>query len=49
VGGVMEIPVGMGGFQKLTVLKKNQKMEFEQRRSVDCMFVPLIGSDANPD
>jgi protein-L-isoaspartate(D-aspartate) O-methyltransferase len=47
IGGIMEVPVGSGTFQKLTILKKNEKRGFEQRKSVDCVFVPLIGSDAH--
>ncbi len=47
VGGILEVPVGADGFQRLMVLKKNAKREFEQRRSVDCVFVPLIGADAH--
>jgi protein-L-isoaspartate(D-aspartate) O-methyltransferase len=44
--GILEVPVGADGFQRLMILKKNAKREFEQRRSVDCVFVPLIGADA---
>lgn len=46
--GIMEVPVGEGWSQKLTILKKNSKGEFEEKRSVECVFVPLIGSDAHP-
>jgi protein-L-isoaspartate(D-aspartate) O-methyltransferase len=49
IGGIMEIPVGGSGYQVLTILRKNSRREFEQQRSVDCVFVPLVGSDANPD
>ncbi len=47
MGGILEVPVGADGFQRLMILKKNAKREFEQRRSVDCVFVPLIGADAH--
>jgi len=47
VGGIMEVPLGTG-YQRLTILMKNSNKEFDERRSVDCVFVPLIGSDANP-
>jgi protein-L-isoaspartate(D-aspartate) O-methyltransferase len=47
VGGIMEVPVGSGMYQRLLILKKNAIKEFEQRRSVDCVFVPLIGADAH--
>jgi len=47
VDGILEVPVGANGFQRLMILKKNAKQEFEQRRSVDCVFVPLIGLDAH--
>ncbi|HYB04601.1 MAG TPA: protein-L-isoaspartate O-methyltransferase [Nitrososphaerales archaeon] len=49
VGGILEVPVGANGFQRLMILKKNTMGEFEQHRSVDCVFVPLIGSDAHKD
>lgn len=48
VGGILEVPVGGDGWQRLTILRKNSKHELEQRRSVECVFVPLIGSDAYP-
>ena len=48
IGGILEVPVGGNGFQRLTILRKNSKHELEQRRSVDCVFVPLVGSDAYP-
>jgi protein-L-isoaspartate(D-aspartate) O-methyltransferase len=47
VGGILEVPVGANGFQRLMILKKNARQEFEQHRSVDCVFVPLIGADAH--
>jgi protein-L-isoaspartate(D-aspartate) O-methyltransferase len=49
VRGILEVPVGANGFQRLMILKKNDKREFEQHRSVDCVFVPLIGADAHKD
>jgi protein-L-isoaspartate(D-aspartate) O-methyltransferase len=49
--GILEVPVGGRTFQKLVKLKKREgkpgKEEFEETRLVDCMFVPLIGADAN--
>ncbi|HXQ93060.1 MAG TPA: protein-L-isoaspartate O-methyltransferase [Nitrososphaerales archaeon] len=47
VGGILEVPVGGSSYQKLMVLRKISNTEFEQRKLVDCMFVPLIGSDAH--
>jgi len=46
VGGIMAVPVG-GSYQKLTILKKKSNDDFDQRRTVDCVFVPLIGTDAH--
>lgn len=48
VSGILEVPVGGDGWQRLTILRKNSKHELEQRHSVECVFVPLIGSDAYP-
>lgn len=47
VGGIMEVPVGGGSFQRLIILKKNSRGQFQERRSVECVFVPLVGSDAH--
>jgi len=47
IGGILQVPVGADGYQRLMILKKNAKREFEQHRSVDCVFVPLIGADAH--
>jgi len=47
-GGILEVPVGGDGYQQLTIVKRTTRKEFDQRRSVDCVFVPLIGADANP-
>jgi protein-L-isoaspartate(D-aspartate) O-methyltransferase len=47
IGGILEIPVGGVSYQKLMVLKKTPDGGFEQQKLVDCMFVPLIGSDAH--
>ncbi len=46
-GGILEVPVGGSSYQKLMILRKSSKDEFDQRKLVDCMFVPLIGSDAH--
>lgn len=46
IGGILEIPVGDTAYQRLTILKKNEKREFHERKSVDCVFVPLVGTDA---
>jgi len=47
IGGILEVPVGGSSYQKLMILKKISNSEFDQRKLVDCMFVPLIGSDAH--
>jgi protein-L-isoaspartate(D-aspartate) O-methyltransferase len=47
IGGILEIPVCGSSYQKLMILNKISKEEFNQRKLVDCIFVPLIGSDAH--
>jgi protein-L-isoaspartate(D-aspartate) O-methyltransferase len=47
VGGIMEVPVGSESFQRLMIVNKMTRGELKQRRSVDCVFVPLVGRDAH--
>jgi protein-L-isoaspartate(D-aspartate) O-methyltransferase len=47
IGGILEVPVGGSSYQKLMISRKVSTTEFDQRKLVDCMFVPLIGSDAH--
>ena len=52
VGGIMIIPIGGINYQKLTKITKKEgarpgAVEFHSREIIDCMFVPLVGSDAH--
>ncbi|MHB8566775.1 MAG: protein-L-isoaspartate O-methyltransferase [Nitrososphaerales archaeon] len=46
-GGIMVIPVGQVGMQVLRKLRKVSAEEFIQQELMECMFVPLVGSDAH--
>lgn len=50
-GGVLLVPVGGYAFQTLVKLQKSKskggKPEFEERKLMECMFVPLVGMDAH--
>jgi protein-L-isoaspartate(D-aspartate) O-methyltransferase len=51
-GGLMEVPVGGFGFQKLKKFRKDRDEEsgrerFSEEDIVDCAFVPLVGQDAH--
>jgi protein-L-isoaspartate(D-aspartate) O-methyltransferase len=50
-GGILLVPVGGFAFQTLVKLRKsigkNGKPEFDEKKLMECMFVPLVGMDAH--
>lgn len=44
-GGTMVIPVGNLYMQELIIVNKNMRGEISIRKSISCMFVPLVGRD----
>jgi len=51
-GGLLLVPVGGLGYQRLVKLRKVRSADgsilYEEKKLVDCMFVPLIGQDQPP-
>ena len=53
VGGILLVPVGFPGFQRLMKIRKESdetqpgKRRFKEESLMGCSFVPLIGSDAH--
>lgn len=48
-GGILVAPIGNMYIQDLVVLKKEMDGKLTTRRSISCMFVPLIGRDGWQD
>jgi len=44
-GGIMVIPVGNLYMQDLMIVNKDEKGRISIRKSISCMFVPLVGRD----
>ncbi|MGC8556939.1 MULTISPECIES: protein-L-isoaspartate(D-aspartate) O-methyltransferase [Fervidicoccus] len=45
VGGTLVIPIGSIEFQSLYVIRKNSEKTFNIKKSISCVFVPLIGKE----